>query len=93
MRLVSTRAKVLQITKVSIDGRGIRIGGREMLRNSVEAMRRVSELNDGKVTYEAWSANQERPSNPTRFTVNEGNFCADVDRSVACSHREGFGGK
>ena len=55
-------------------------------------MRKIVELSDGKVTYESWSAKQERPSNPNRVTVNNAKFCEDVDRSVPCSHREDFGG-
>ena len=55
-------------------------------------MRKIFELSDGKVTYESWSANQARPTNPHRVTVNEAKFCADVDRSIDCNHQEGFGG-
>lgn len=44
-----------------------------------------------KITYESWSANDERPENPMRVPVSAGKFCADVDRSVKCTYRVGFG--
>lgn len=55
-------------------------------------MRKIFDYADGQVTYESWSANQERPTNPNRVSVNDKKFCADVDREVPCHYREGFGG-
>ena len=55
-------------------------------------MRKVVDYANGEVTYESWSANQERPATPSRVKVNDAKFCADVDRAVPCHHREGFGG-
>lgn len=59
---------------------------------ATKQMRKIVKIDGGKVTYETWSARQERPMNPARYTVSDTKFCGDVDKEVPCSHRDGFGG-
>ena len=58
---------------------------------SSKQMRKVIELSNGAIKYEAWSANQEKPKNPNHVTVNIDKFCKDVERAVRCDYRAGFG--
>ena len=58
---------------------------------ATKQMRWIVTVQGGKVTYKSWSAKGERPTNPSRTTVSAQTFCDDVERSVACTYREGFG--
>lgn len=52
-------------------------------------MRKVVKVENGKVTYESWSANQSRPSNPHRSTSGLATFAESVDGEVGCDFNLG----
>ena len=54
-------------------------------------MRKITQIDSDTITYEYWSAKQERPRNPSRQKVKKEKFLKDVERAVPCHYRDGFG--
>ena len=52
-------------------------------------MRKVVRVEKGTVTYESWSADQPRPSNPHRNSSSLATFAGAVDRAVGCDFNRG----
>lgn len=58
---------------------------------ATKQMRKIIKIDSDTITYESWSARQERPQSPSHTPVKKEKFLEDVERAVPCHYREGFG--